>query len=117
MEPDNGGDDTSRLLLVLTGGLSLTLAAVMAMVVFAGVRWHVLTSSYQVFLIGVFCGGLLAATIAYSTRPEAWASRFGLVVLLLGVLVTGATHVFFFRLLGGERYVQRLYQLWETMWG
>lgn len=110
-------EDTSRLLVVLTAAFAFVLAAIVVLCVVAGVRWHVLTSSYQVFLIGVFCGGLLVTTVVLGSVRLARKSPLGVVVLLLGVLVTGVAQVFFFHLLGGDRYVQRLVQIWGAVWG
>ncbi len=110
-------DERGRLLLALTGGFIVVLIAVVSVCVFGGARWHVLTSSYQVFLIGMFCGGLLATTLVLGAQREIWASRAMAVVLLLGILVTGLVQVFFFHMLGGDRYVRRLVSLLGQVWG
>lgn len=108
--------ETGRLLLSLTGGFTLVCAAVVAVCLLGGVRWQVLTSSYQVFLIGMFSGGLLTATVVLWSHEDTWVSRGGMAVFFLGVLATGTIQVFFFHLLGGARYVRHLVELINEVW-
>lgn len=95
----------------------LVLLAVVYACVAVGVRWHVLTSSYQIFLIGVFAGGLLTATVTLGVHDGTWVSRVSALVFLLGILVTGVVQVFFFHMLGGDRYVRQLMVLLGNVWG
>ena len=110
-------EESTRLLIALTVGFAAVLLAVVGVCTAGGVRWHVLTSSYQVFLIGVFCGGLLTATLVLSVQQTVWASWVSRAVLLGGLLMTGLAQIFFFRILGGDRYVRRLVVLLGDVWG
>ena len=109
-------DETVRLLLSLTGGFTLVCAAVIGVCTLGDVRWHIMTSSYQVFLIGMFCGGLLTTTLVLGTYQGALLTRGGVIVFFIGILVTGTVQVFFFHLLGGARYVHHLVELFEAVW-
>ncbi len=106
------GDATSRLLTSLIGGFTLLVGTVLLYVTVSGVRWHVLTSSYQLFLLGMSAGGLLTATLVLWQHLREEQGSAGLhVVVLAGMLMTGATQAFFFRMLGGDRYLVRLMEL------
>lgn len=109
-------DETERLLLSLTVGCTLVCAAVVGACVVWGAQWHVLTSSYQIFLIGMFAGALVATTIVLGTYERTWVSRASVLVFFLGILATGAAQVFFFHLLGGARYVRRIVTLFTEVW-
>ncbi len=109
-------DETVRLLLSLTGGFALVCAAVIGVCTLGDIRWHVMTSTYQVFLIGIFCGGLLTTTLVLGTYHATWVSRGSVIVFFLGLLVTGTVQVFFFHLLGGSRYVHHLVRMFTEVW-
>ncbi len=100
---------SKRFFLITCLSISLVLAIVVAAIGYMAPTFRFVFAAYQVFLVGICVGALAASTVGLIIERGEWNHyRSYFLAVMMSVFVLVVVNCIFFRVLGGEQYVQKL---------